>query len=99
MAPNFVHSLDASHLLLSLKRAREEGIVHLAAVHDAFGTTPTKTARFAQILREEFAALYAGDPFECLRASLRAYNVPLPEEPVRGTLDISQIAFAEYLFS
>lgn len=97
--PNFVHSLDASHLLLSLKRASEEGITQLAAVHDAFGTTPTRTARFAQILREEFAKMYASDPFECLRASLRTWGVTLPEEPAMGTLDPAQIAHAEYLFA
>ncbi|MPZ29988.1 MAG: hypothetical protein GEV13_03145 [Rhodospirillales bacterium] len=68
-------------------------------MHDAFGTTPTKTARFAQILREEFAKMYASDPFECLRASLRFWGVTLPEEPAMGTLDPAQIAHAEYLFA
>lgn len=97
--PNFVHSLDASHLLMSLKRAHDEGIAQLAAVHDAFGTTPTKTARFAQILREEFAKLYQNDPFECLRATLRKYGAPLPEAPVMGSLQVADIARAEYLFA
>lgn len=98
-APNFVHSLDASHLLLSLRRARTDGIGQLAAVHDAFGTTPTKTARFAQILREEFANLYKADPFECLRGPLRELGAKLPRPPERGTLDPNGIASATYLFS
>jgi DNA-directed RNA polymerase len=98
-APNFVHSLDASHLLMSLKRAHDEGITQLAAVHDAFGTTPTKTARFAQILREEFAKLYQDDPFECLRGPLRDLGARLPDPPDRGTLDPAGIARATYLFA
>lgn len=98
-APNFVHSLDASHLLLSLKRANAEGITQLATVHDAFGTTPTKTGRFAQILREEFARIYISDPFECLQMAARAVGVTPPESPARGTLSIEGIRDAKYLFA
>ena len=97
--PNFVHSLDASHLLLSLKRAHEEGITQLAVVHDAFGTTPSKTAALARILREEFAKLYQEDPFERLRAPLRARGVELPEAPAMGSLRVEDIARSEYLFA
>ncbi len=98
-APNFVHSLDASHLLLSLKRASVEGITQLATVHDAFGTTPTKTAAFARILAEEFAKLYIADPFTCLQEPLKALGVEPPEVPPRGTLSVEAIARSPYLFA
>ncbi|SKA17445.1 DNA-directed RNA polymerase [Enhydrobacter aerosaccus] len=98
-APNFVHSLDASHLLFSLKRAREEGITQLAAVHDAFGTTPTKTGQFARILREEFAKLYLWNPFECLVTACREVGVDCPDYPAGGSLKLEDIAKSEYLFS
>lgn len=98
-APNFVHSLDASHLLLSLKRASVEGITQLATVHDAFGTTPTKTAAFARILAEEFAKLYIADPFTCLQAPLKTMDVEPPEVPPRGSLSVEAIAGSPYLFA
>lgn len=98
-APNFVHSLDASHLLLSLKRASAEGITQLATVHDAFGTTPTKTAAFARILAEEFAKLYIADPFTCLQEPLKAMGVEPPEVPPRGALSVEAIARSPYLFA
>lgn len=98
-APNFVHSLDASHLLLSLKRAKRAGIDKLAVVHDAFGTTPTRTAEFARILREEFAALYIWSPFECLTKAAREATVEVPELPPMGSLKTEDIAKSEYLFA
>lgn len=98
-APNFVHSLDASHLLLSLKRASAEGITKLATVHDAFGTTPTKTAAFARILAEEFAKLYIADPFTCLQEPLKMMGVEPPEAPARGSLSVEAIARSPYLFA
>jgi DNA-directed RNA polymerase len=98
-APNFVHSLDASHLLFALKRAKEEGISNLAVVHDAFGTTPTKTAAFARILREEFAKLYYRSPFECLGRAAHAVGVAYPAYPPAGTLSMEGVINSEYLFA
>ena len=69
-------------------------------VHDAFGTTPTRTAEFARILREEFARMYANDPFECLgMAALQNAGVDFLTYPKRGTLSVEAIAQAEYLFA
>lgn len=35
--PNFVHSLDATHMLLTSLRMKESGL-HFAAVHDSYWT-------------------------------------------------------------
>lgn len=98
-APNFVHSLDASHLILSMKRASELGITNLAVVHDAFGTTPTKTAEFAQVLREEFAKLYLRQPLATLQDALSNLGVEPPSPPAMGLLRPNEIARSEYLFA
>jgi DNA-directed RNA polymerase len=37
VAPNFVHALDAAHLMLTVNAAAAEGITALATVHDSFG--------------------------------------------------------------
>lgn len=58
VAPNFVHALDAAHLLLVANAARREGIVQMATVHDSFGCLPSRAERFRQIIREEFLRMY-----------------------------------------
>lgn len=97
--PNFVHSLDATHCLRSLERAAREGLTHFSLVHDAFGTTPTMTAKFARILREEFARLYREDQFKPLLEALGGNPRDWPKAPPRGTLNTEDIAKSEYLFA
>jgi DNA-directed RNA polymerase len=98
--PNFIHSLDASHLIFSVNRAVAEGITQLTTVHDAFGTTPARTARLAVILREEFARLYSADQFAPLIAAARAAQVQIaPSPPREDSLKLADIEAAEYLFS
>jgi DNA-directed RNA polymerase len=101
MAPNFIHSLDGAHVALSLTRAAGLGVTQLACVHDAFGTTPSRTDELRAVLREEFARMYLEhDSLKELEARLKAVGGEnLPPMPERGTLDASEIARADYLFS
>lgn len=54
---NFVHSLDASHLLLTAIAMRTAGH-EIAAVHDGFWTHAGTSHELARILREQFVALH-----------------------------------------
>ena len=58
IAPNFVHSLDACHLRLTVTRAAEEGMRDFALVHDSFGVHAADTPRFFQIIRESMVEMY-----------------------------------------
>jgi DNA-directed RNA polymerase len=101
MAPNIIHSLDGAHVALSLTRAAALGVTQLACVHDAFGTTPSRTDEPRAVLREEFARMYLEhDPLKDLEARLvAAGGENLPAMPERGALDAAEIARADYLFS
>lgn len=104
VAPNFVHSLDAAHLQSVALRCREEGIAHLAMIHDSFGTHACDTARLSRILRETFVEQYSGDVladfYEQLKQQLGeelAAELPLP--PKQGDMDLTSILEAEYTFA
>lgn len=100
MPPNFIHSIDGAHVAFSLKRAAESGINQLAAVHDAFGTTPSKTGELAQVLRDAFVEVHRAAPLKALGERLMGLggvSVPVPPEP--GGLDIESVSEAAYLFS
>lgn len=99
-APNFIHSLDASHLILSVGRAASSGIIQMCAVHDAFGTTPRRTGKLVRILRDEFARLYASDQFARLTAAANGAGVNYDKAVLpRGELDPKSIRKATYLFA
>lgn len=104
VAPNFVHSLDASHLQAVAAQARSEGIAHLAMIHDSFGAHAADTDRLSAILRETFVRQYEGDVLGDFYAQLKEQlgeelAGELPEPPKAGTLDLSSVLAAEYTFA
>ena len=55
--PNFIHSLDASHMLLSAVECNAAGLT-FAAVHDSYWTHAADVEKMAKILREQFIVLH-----------------------------------------
>jgi DNA-directed RNA polymerase len=79
-SPNFVHSLDAAHLILTVLASNREGIRDILTVHDSYSCLAPFARRFGQIIRREMAMLHVLDP---LRALSKANGDPLPL-PKRG---------------
>jgi DNA-directed RNA polymerase len=105
ISPNFVHSLDAAHLLLSVGACADEGITDVVTVHDSFGCLPAHADRFNQIIREQFLLMYQDHDVlascqETARADLtEANHWRLPPLPEKGTLDLSEVKRAKYAFA
>ena len=105
IAPNFVHSLDAAHLLLTVGAAADEGITDIATVHDSFGCLPAHADRFRNIIREQFMLMY--QQHDVLTSVLRtakadlteANHKRLPQLPEKGTLDLAEVLKAKYAFA
>lgn len=94
-APNFVHSLDASHMERVVARAVAEGMTPVT-IHDDFGVHAADTERFHQIIREEFIAMYEGNTILQDMAARTGYEVPPPDI---GDLDLRQVLASTYFFS
>lgn len=102
IAPNFVHSMDATHLQLVAHTAKEEGITDIALIHDSFGTYACDTPRFYGIIRETFVKMYETPVFENFKAELEAQlgdDIKLPDLPTTGTLDPEDILESKYCFA
>ena len=105
VSPNFVHSMDAAHLLLTVGACADEGITDIATVHDSFGCLPAHADRFNQIIREQFLKMYQEHDvltscYETARADLtEANHKRLPLLPEKGTLDLSEVLQAKYAFA
>jgi DNA-directed RNA polymerase len=104
VAPNFVHSLDAAHLQAVALRGKQEGIKHLAVIHDSFGTHAADTGRLSRILRETFVEQYSEDVlgkfYEEMKEQLgEELAAQLPPPPKFGSLDLNLILEAEYTFA
>jgi DNA-directed RNA polymerase len=98
-APNFVHSLDASCLTLTLHKCINENIDAFAMIHDSYGTHANKTPQLAKLLREAFVEIYTdNDVLTQFRSSALEVLDEVPEPPKRGTLDLNQVLDSKYFF-
>jgi DNA-directed RNA polymerase len=103
-SPNFVHSMDAAALMLTVCKAAGEGIGAFSMVHDSYGTHAADTAHLAQILRDAFVTMYEEhDVLKEFQESVAGWcGVPvgdLPEPPSRGSLELGGIFSSKYFFS
>lgn len=100
VAPNVIHSFDASHLTFTTLDAYDAGLRSFAMIHDDYGTTAAQTAKLSRLIRENFVKLYLSRPFDKIADELEAQTngKKLPERPAYGDFDLSQVLQSKYFF-
>lgn len=58
--PNYIHSLDASHMMMTATECNIRGIT-FASVHDSFWTHASDVDEMGAVLREQFVKLHKED--------------------------------------
>ncbi len=98
--PNFVHSLDSSHMLLTAVEMDKFGLP-FAAVHDSFWAHASHVDSMNATLRHAFINLHKGPLLEDLRDSLvqRFPGVEFPPVPQKGELKVECVGDSPYFFS
>lgn len=105
IAPNYVHSCDAAHMMLTVVRAKQAGIDSFAMIHDSFGTTAGDVEQLYHVVRESFVEMYT--EVEVLESFKDEIWQQLGEKnrgklealPQRGTLGLSQVLESRYCFA
>ena len=103
VSPNYVHSLDSSHMMLTAMESFRRGIV-FAGVHDSFWTHACDVPELALILREKFVQLHSLPLLESFRRQLQAsvHDVQIDAPPMAdpgNRLDLNEIRRSTYFFS
>jgi DNA-directed RNA polymerase len=104
ISPNVIHSLDSSHLMLTINEVYDSGIDSFSAVHDSFGTHACDVPVLAKVLRETFIRQYSGDFLAQFRDNVMA-QLPekaakeIPPLPQKGNLDLNVIRDSAYFFA
>ncbi|ETN41682.1 uncharacterized protein HMPREF1541_03618 [Cyphellophora europaea CBS 101466] len=68
--PNFIHSLDATHMILSALKSKELGL-DFAAVHDSFWTHAADIDTLNRLLRDGFIRMHSEDIIGRLAAEFK----------------------------
>lgn len=100
VSPNFVHSIDASHLRETVRVGWEKGIEDWALIHDDYGTHASNIDALHEALRLAFVNTYrGGSPLATFKAMHEARGFTLKPLPPTGKLDIEKVKDSEFFFS
>lgn len=112
VAPNFVHSMDAAHLQLTIStclNALDKGVIDepmsFAMVHDSFGVHAADMPVFGDLLRQAFHWMYTEHDVlnDFLASNLPVIDetcqVDLPLPPAKGALNLDEVLSSEFFFS
>lgn len=102
-SPNFVHSLDAAALTITVSKCLDAGITDFAMVHDSYGTHSPNMPLLNDELRKAFVEMYEEhDVLLNLYTSAVATlpkEVLVPPPPAKGTLDLKEVLQSDYFFA
>ena len=104
ISPNFVHSLDAAHLMRTVGKCAEAGVTSLSMVHDSYGCHAGSARALNKALRAAFVEQYTGNVLEDFRDQLMR-QLPedvrhtIPPIPPMGDLDLSAVKDSDYFFA
>ena len=98
--PNFVHSIDSTHMMYTALRCKEVGIT-FAGVHDSYWTHASDVHEMSNILRHQFVELHGSplinelhDNFVC-----RYPHQKFPAIHQLGDFDLNEVKKSTYFFS
>jgi DNA-directed RNA polymerase len=105
ISPNFVHSIDAAHMMITIDVAKQCEIYSFAMVHDSYGTHAADAELMWWCLRKAFVEMYCQvdvledfriDLLDVLPAHRHAEIDPIPQ---KGDLDIRVVEDSPFFFA
>jgi DNA-directed RNA polymerase len=102
--PNFVHSMDASHMVFTVVKALDLGITNFSLVHDSFGVPFGQVEPFHAIIRETFCDIYQHNVLIGLKRQMQAqfphmeHDMPADSDVERGNYDIQEVKQSIHFF-
>lgn len=106
ISPNMIHSMDSTHLLMTVLACASKNVRNFNLVHDSFSTHPSDTDTLFKTVREEFVSLYSECMYTNILNQIKSHFqlteeelAQLPAVPEKGTLDLSDILESDYCFA
>jgi DNA-directed RNA polymerase len=101
VSPNFVHSMDAAAMMLTINLALDNGITSFAMIHDSYGTLAADMDKLGACIRHAFVDMYEEHDVlaEFVLAQPEEVRAQCPQLPARGDLDIRQVLDSTFFFA
>jgi len=102
---NFIHSLDAAHLMVTMNKLLDEGVGRFGCVHDSYVALASDMDLLSRLTRSAFVELYQGNVMESFFETSCANLPEGTRERLRGNMPaqrglmLEHVPDAPYLFS
>jgi DNA-directed RNA polymerase len=99
ISPNYIHSMDASHMSLVINVLHDEGISSFGAIHDSYSVHADDVDRLLEVTKEVFVEMYDTDVFSDMKRQFIGNDDEFEiEAPKEGKLDLSGLQKSDYFF-
>lgn len=99
VAPNFIHSLDSTHLMMTVNEA---GLSNYTTIHDSFGTSLGEARHLQKVIREQLYKLYTEyspiEEFKKYVEEMTGEDLSDIPEPPKGSLKLENILTSSFIF-
>jgi DNA-directed RNA polymerase len=105
ISPNFVHSMDAAHMGLTVLGMWTEGIRDFSMIHDSFGCHSCYVETMHRVIREQFVQMYAQKDWlaymrdKVVKQIEKEGGKEEVEVIEQGELDLKEVLTSKYFFS
>lgn len=102
IAPNFVHAMDAAHMLRTIEVMTDtDKSLHFSMVHDSYATHAADTETLSNLIRQSFVQMYQeGDWLQRFKDEIEEQTgLELPEVPPSGDLYLPDVLKSLYFFA
>lgn len=97
---NFVHSMDAAHLIKVVNAVVSSGVKDIAVIHDSYGVHAHSVPLMNKLIRQQFLEMYKQPILEHFSdEQIDRTGLDLPAFEEYGELDIEKVLDSEYFFS
>ena len=99
ISPNYVHSMDASHMCLVINHLKSVGVSSFGAIHDSFSVHADDVDELLETTKEVFIGMYSCNVITKMYEQFvncdESFDAKVPNQ---GDLKLEQIRESEYFF-
>lgn len=99
IAPNYIHSLDATLLYRTVERCVDRGIKSFWLIHDSYGVLPNDIPILNEEVREAYIEIFEDNPLADWVAQILPDRMDVLDKVMVDDLDISKVRNSRYFFS
>jgi DNA-directed RNA polymerase len=99
IAPNYIHSLDATLMFRTVERLIDKGVSSFALIHDSYGVHAADTAILAKEVKEAYIEIFEDLPLYDFVLQTAPFKYSGVADVMINDLDLSEVRDSEYIFS